>query len=393
MKKLAPKLIGVIMLVLVVFIAFTGKINFFDTSKSEETLEKQVVVEKWDNYYEGDNIQLYYLKQNNDNINSFGKKHNLENLAKESEDELDKSIMLLKWLKNRVHIDLKAESISLDAFEINLYDQKQNNMSPYNFIELFREGAAYLGINSRTGVFYGKSSETGSALSQYFVCEIWNSKFDKWIAVDVINDYYFEKNNIPLSALEILNNQPLKEVKLINYANTYDEKVKDNINKQFDNNMSSYSININNNKYGELDINSKIMYVRENKNPELELDGGFLAPTIFVKDDEVFNLSPLSEEKDRKKDDKITLILSKAKNEEKEDQNKTEFVGGIFKDSGMIDDYYYSINGSDWKYMEEEYFFKIKLEKERNIIKISQDGKNPIREIILSNKIESTIDE
>lgn len=388
MKRLAPKLIGVIMLVLVAFIAFTGKINFFDALKSEKNLEKHIAVEKWDNYYEGDNIQLYYLKQNNDNINTFGKKHNLNNLIRESQNELDKSIELLKWLKDRVHIDLKADSTAVDAFEINLYDEKQNHMSTYNFTELFREGAAYLGINSRIGAFYGKSSESESVLAPYFICEIWNSKLEKWIALDLVNDYYFEKNNIPLSAVEILNNQPLKDVKLINYANTYDEKIKDSINEQFQNNMKFYSVNINNNKYGELNINSKITYLRGDNNPELEFEGGFLAPTIFVKEDKVFNLAPVSEEEEIKKDDKVTLILSKAKNEDKVEQEKVEFIGGVFKDSGMIDDYYYSINGSDWRYMEEEYFFKIKLEKERNIIKISEDGKNSVREIVLLSEMK-----
>ena len=54
----------------------------------------------------------------------------------------------------------------------------------------------------------------------------------------------------------------------------------------------SYSISVDNNKYGELKSNSKITFLKEKQLPKIETKEGFIQPTIFVNNPQVFKISP-----------------------------------------------------------------------------------------------------
>ncbi|MBS5825514.1 MAG: hypothetical protein KID00_17005, partial [Clostridium argentinense] len=59
----------------------------------------------------------------------------------------------------------------------------------------------------------------------------------------------------------------------------------------------------------------------------------------------------------------------------------TGFTVGVFKNSIMLDNYYVSIDGGNFTKVNTYYDLAIK--KGENSIRISEDGKTPVREIVI----------
>ena len=144
--------------------------------------------------------------------------------------------------------------------------------------------------------------------------------------------------------------------------------------------FESYSISVDNNKYGELKSNSKITYLKGKYLPKIETKEGFIEPTIFVNDPQVFETSPTLRYVNKGTEKTPTLIFAKGdlKNDTKEVEN---FTVGAFRNSYMLKNYFISINGSD--YIKVDTFYDLKIIKGTNSIKLSQDGKTLIREVVI----------
>ncbi|WP_066824363.1 hypothetical protein [Clostridium tepidiprofundi] len=383
MKKMLPRVIAFI-IITVVLLASSLK-GCIMRQNSEKRLNIEVT--KWDNFYEGNNIHFYYMNFNDDIVVDFGKKYRLDKLVN-NENDLITALNYLIWLHDKTNIINKIGD-NKEAKYIELNSEKKINVSSEEFKSLFTEGIAFLNIYARSGILRTENVIKGNGA--YKVFEVWSKKYGKWIMVDVLNENIMERNGQPLSAIDVIYNgienvnaiDAKKIVSLENETYSYDKKDSKYLSKM-EKYFWSYSIPINNNNDNK-NVNAYITFIPKGKIPQICTKEGFIPPTVFVNDKSMFNISPLVKYVNNKTDDKITFILSKSKEDSK--KGVVSFIGGAFKNSVQVKDYFYSINGHDWINVNENYFFEFDVKPGENTISISKDGKNVERKIVLQNNI------
>jgi len=329
-------------------------------------------ITKWDNFYEGDNIHFYYLNTQNENLSKLKVKYGLSKLIDAKGDQLDNSIKIMKFINGKVKAESTAMTSDKNALEIMLGAASGNKISDSDYVTIYEEFLASVGINVRRGVL--RSTDDKVKGKSYFnVCEIWSDKYNKWIMIDGVNGYYMTEADNPLGAVEIIN-KGIGKVKIATLKDS--SKYIKNMSSYYE----SYSISVDNNKYGELKSNSKITFLKQGEFPRLETKEGFIQPTIFVNKQEVFKISPKKEYVNTDKEKIPTLIFAKKdlKNDTKEIDN---FTIGAFMNSYMVPKYFVKINGGD--YIKVDTFFNLQLVKGTNTIKLSQDGEKLDREVII----------
>jgi hypothetical protein len=366
MKK--NKFLGII-LILIIIVAAVTMWNF----KFKNAIGKEgLIITKWDNFYNGDNIHFYYLNPQNENLLKIKTKYGLNKLIDNKSDQLENSIRIMKYINSNV----KAKSTSMTSDKTTLEIMEVafdgGEISDSDYVAMYEESLASVGINVRRGIL--RSTDNKVKGKSYFnVCEIWSDKYKKWIMIDGVNAHYMKQDGIPLGAVEIIDIGIEKvEINDLKNASKYIKNMR--------NYYESYSIYIDNNKYGELKSNSQITYLKIKQLPKIETKEGFTQPTIFVNNSKVFNISPKIKYENTNKDKGPTLILAKRdlKNDSKEVQN---FTVGAFINSYMLTEYFISVNGAD--YIKVDTFYEMQVAYGLNSIKLSQDGKNLSKEVVI----------
>lgn len=356
----------IITIVIAVIVIWNFKI------KDNFSVKQGLTITKWDNFYSGDNIHFYYLNPQNENLSKLKIKYGLAKIIDSNGDQLDNSIKIMKFINQRVKAQSTSMTSDKNALELMEVAFKGNKISDSDYTTIYEECLACIGINSRRGVLRTTDKET-KGKSYFNVCEIWSDKYHKWIMIDGVNGCYMNENEVPLSAIEIIN-KGLGKTQITNLKDT----------SKYIKNMAiyyeSYSISVDNNKYGELKSNSKITYLIDKQIPKIETKEGFIEPTIFVNSSQVFNISPKTKYVNTGKEETPTLIF--AKRDLKNDTKEVEkFTIGAFMNSYMLPSYFISINGGD--YIKVDSFFDLQIVKGINSIKLSQDGKTLDRQVII----------
>lgn len=355
------------------FIILVTLCTIFAGCKKED-VKKGVVVTKWDNYYEEQNIQFYYESDENPKLQQLKNNYKLGDVAKDSKDDFEKAVKLMNWVNSKMKYSKSSISTKEDALDILKEAENNNTLSDKDFSIVYSQCAASLGIYARRGEFRIKNSQKDGKDSYYKVCEIWSDKYNKWIMLDIVNNCYMEAGGKPLSAVEILDTG-LENVNTMGVKNVekYIKKIKPY--------CYSYTIEIDNNIYGTPKSNSFITYSKDKDLPEIRIEGNQIRPTIFVKNNSLFNKCPRIEYKNDNSDKKATLIFSKKKSNEKENTKDIVLNGAVFKDSGMLQGYYVSIDGKPW--IEVNRYFTFTLNDGSNNIKLSEDKKSVVREVTI----------
>ena len=156
------------------------------------------------------------------------------------------------------------------------------------------------GFISRIGEFRKEAPQFENTPS-YYVVEYWSKEYKKWIMIDFRDQGYFEKENNPLSAIEIID-EKLKDLTYIG------NDTQNNYRKKLSEYLSSYTIAIDNTLPME-NSNSYITYCKETKDIDLKKGSEFIKPTIFTTSKSLFQMSPT--DKPTVKDTKAYLILMK----------------------------------------------------------------------------------
>ncbi|WP_291636044.1 hypothetical protein [Clostridium sp.] len=329
-------------------------------------------ITKWDNFYSGDNIHFYYLTTQNENLSNIKVKYGLDKIIDAKADQLDNAIKIMGFINGKVKAKSTSMNSDKNALEIMEVAFDGSEISDSDYTTVYEECLASVGISARRGVLRNIDNEV-SGKSYFNVCEIWSDKYQKWIMIDGVNGCYMRDGTTPLGAVEIINKEIGKvQIALLEDASKYI--------KNMSNYYESYSISVDNNKYGELKSNSKITYLKEKLLPKIETKEGFIEPTIFVNNPKVFNTSPKIEYVNTAAEKIPTLIFAKKdlKNDTKEVEN---FTIGAFMNSYMLTSYFISINGSD--YIKVDTFFDLQIIKGTNSIKLSQDGETLSREVVI----------
>ncbi len=353
------------MLLIVIISIFTG------CSNNEES--KGALIVKWDNFYEGDNIKFYYEDPKEPNLQKLKKEYNLDEVVKDSKDDFDKALKLMEWLNGKIKFNKTSVTTKEDALGI-LKEGENNTLSDKDFAIVYSQAASSLGMYVRRGQFKPDSVEEKNKNNYYYVCEIWSDKYNKWILLDVVNNCYMESNGKLLSGIEVLNSG-LETVttKGVKNINKYIRKIKPY--------LYTYTIEIDNNIYGVVKSNSYITYI--NKNASI---GGrdLIKPNIFVKEDRLFNKSPRIVNENKSTDKKSTLIFSQKKQDENSKEKTVTLNGAVFKDSGMLEGFFISVDDSSFAKINR--YFTVTLKEGSNKVKFSEDGKKVSREIIIEYK-------
>lgn len=344
----------------------------------KDTPKKTLEVTKWDNIYQGKNTHFYYEDFTNTQIEELNKLYQLNGTIGSQGDELERAMKISEWIHSKMKYDQGSISAKENAIDILKEKENSNKASDREFSIVFNQACSALGIYARRGEYRVKDAEIAKDRDYYKVNEIWSEKLSKWIMVDPSEGVYITKENIPLSAMEII------ESKLDNIVVKGKEDSKEYVNK-LKNLTYSYTINIDNNIYGRRKSNSNITYLPKGEMPELKVKEGYATPSIYVSDSALFNISPKVEYVDDKSDTVPTMIIMKKYVEEQKSDNKT-FVVGVFKNSVMVDEYYLKINDQEWEKISK--YKEIELKPGSNTISLSLDGKEIIREIVIDKRTE-----
>jgi len=345
---------------------------------SKESSKKSLEVTKWDNVYEGKNIHFYYEDFTNSQIEELNRLYQLNGTIGSQGDELERAIQITKWIHTKMQYSQGSVSTKEDVIEILKEKETSPKASDREFSIVFNQVCTALGIYARRGEFRVKNAEIAKGRDYYKVNEIWSDKYNKWIMVDPSEGVYITKENIPLSAMEVI------ESKLENIEVKGIENSKDYISK-LRNFIYSYTINIDNKIYGSKKSNSYITYLPNGELPELKFKQGYAPPSIYVYNSSLFTISPKVNYVDDNSDTVPTMIIMKKVVDENKNDNKT-FVVGVFKNSVMVDTYYLKINDQEWEKVAK--YKEITLNKGSNTISLSLDGNEVIREIVIDKKIE-----
>lgn len=347
----------------------------FRNNLKNNSYDYNVKVTKWDNVYEGNNIHFYFMNKDNPNLVNLKNKYGFDDIAKEGANDLEKTLAIIKWLNRRAEVKPSAmeSKKSVDEMLMGLESNKVISLQDYN--NIIEEALTSVGIVVRVGEFRVSNNEKAKDESSYSVLEVWSKAHGKWVMVDGTVESYLTKETIPLSAVEIIK-ADLNDVVLENAKDT--KKYFKYISKF----LNTYTIKINNNKAEQLKSNSYITFIKNNVDIQIETLKGYISPTIFVTQDNVFNLNPEIIYRNDDSDKLPTIIVAK-RNVKDDTEDYIKFTVGAFINSYMLEDYYISINGQE--YTTVKTYYDLSLPKGKTTVSISLDGKTTIRTIELEN--------
>lgn len=335
--------------------------------------ESGLSVKEWDNIYNENNITFFYTDTDSvstsKNLTALDKKYNITDQVSSLKGEKEKVLKTSDLVNAIVQYDDVPDSASINAKEI--IEEKGSNMkvSGRDFAYIQRDFLVTAGINARVGEFRKEITKDKDKPS-YYVVEYWSKENNKWVMFDCIDKGYYEKENKPLSSMEILE-ENLNDVTYIGNESQSDHK------KKIKSYMYSYTIAIDN----TLSMSNSNCYVTYNKNEKnINLKKGtiYIAPTIFTENKELFSKAPDTSvtEKD---DDAYLILMYKAS----DNKNSINFVIGAFKNGAILDKSYVNINGKG--YIEINKYTDMTLQEGENTIELSLDGVNTIKKIVLEN--------
>lgn len=328
---------------------------------------------KWSNFYNGKNIHFCYGSSEKSVLDSLKETYQLEIVVGKEKNDFDKSLKLMKWVKDKLNYKDGTKSYNEEVGAIDILEegQKNKNKKYYSNKEcttVFNECAIALGITSRIGEVI--ALDNNKEKEGFKVCEIWSDKYNKWIMIDVSNGCYLTYKGVPLSAVEAIE----KGIDNFNVEGIENSK---KYKKKMGRFFGAYIMSIDNSIYGIKNSNSYIVFLKNDNDMEIPVDIYMNYPIIFTKNRNLFELSPHNKFVDKKEDKIPTLIFSKKNS--KENNNEVQFYGGVFQDSIMIKKYYISINDSPFTEVNDYFDFPIK--NGINAVKLSIDGKNVVREV------------
>lgn len=360
----------------VFFICLLIIIGFAVGIKIKSSEDSGLRIDKWSNFYQGKNIHFYYGSSEMAILNTLKETYQLEIVVGEEKNDFNKSLKLMNWVKDKLNYKdaTKSSNEEVGAIDILEEGKKNKNKKYYSDKEcttVFKECAIALGITSRIGELIALDKEKES----FKICEIWSEKYNKWIMIDVSNGCYLTYNGVPSSAVEVIE-KGIDNFEVEGIGNS--KKYKKKIGKFF----GAYSMPIDNSIYGIKNSNSYIVFIKNDNYMEIPIGICMNYPVVFTKNRSLFELSPNNKFVDKKEDKIPTLIF--AKKNSKQNNNETQFYGGVFQDSIMIKKYYISINDSPFREVNDYFDFPIK--NGVNSVKLSIDGKNVVREVAFKLK-------
>ncbi|MBE6062408.1 MAG: hypothetical protein E7207_02345 [Clostridium butyricum] len=374
-------IVGILVMLGLPILLFYAKIKY----------SEGVNIKEWDNYYNENNIVLFYESAKNEKNIELNEKYQISDYVSNEETEFDKVIKCTNIVKSLIEKDDVSETglnSALDIFE------KKGDLKKVSFKDaaiIARDIINSIGVKSRIGVFRKRDAQHQNNY-EYYVIEYWSSELNKWIMIDFLDQGYFSKDDIKLSAIEVLNCNLRKTPYL---GNTSQQDYKNNLNKYLD----SYSINIENSNEKKRS-NCTLTYIKNDDALQIKFKNKYPPISIFTKESQLFEKSPFNDL--RKNDEKAYLLVGatmltedkgeNSYNNEKEisaeskDAKNKKVVGdkliiSAFKDGKVINSFYLSINGSAFEKIDG--CKERVLEKGKTKIDLSIDGTTTVSSVVI----------
>ena len=341
------------LLMIIIVAVVLGGLGYgiYDSVKPKEKYE----IKLWNNIYNGDSIALFYEEESDLRIEMLRALYNLDKIDK-GDDEINYILKVSEVASKVVTLDNVDDTKALNGYDIIRLIGEKRIVSAKDMAIIVRDFITSVGYDARIGeIRCSKKDEDKYDI--YYIVEYYSNKYNKWIAVDIVDGGYFTFENTPCSGVELVEKgiSQLKYIGKVSSEEYFSDK------KDL---FKSYTIMIDN-TVDRVKSNSVITYITSKNEITLTYGDKALMPTIYTENRELFTKAPNSE--GEVEDDKAYIILMKS-----EEEGVERFVVGGFKDGSIISEYYVGRNDGSFEKVNE--YFEVELIKGENMISISCDG-------------------
>lgn len=343
------------LLMIIIVAVVLGGLGYgiYDSVKPKEKYE----IKLWNNIYNGDSIALFYEEESDLRIEMLRALYNLDKIDK-GDDEINYILKVSEVAGKVVTLDNVDDTKALNGYDIIRLIGEKRIVSAKDMAIIVRDFITSVGYDARIGeIRCSKKDEDKYDI--YYIVEYYSNKYNKWIAVDIVDGGYFTFENTPCSGVELVEKgvSQLKYIGKVSSEEYFSDK------KDL---FKSYTIMIDN-TVDRVKSNSVITYITSKNEITLTYGDKALMPTIYTENRELFTKAPNSE--GEVEDDKAYIILMKS-----EEEGVEKFVVGGFKNGKIMDEYYVGRSNGTFEKVNE--YFELELIKGKNMISISCDGVN-----------------
>ena len=343
------------LLMIIIVAVVLGGLGYgiYDSVKPKEKYE----IKLWNNIYNGDSIALFYEEESDLRIEMLRALYNLDKIDK-GDDEINYILKVSEVASKVVTLDNVDDTKALNGYDIIRLIGEKRIVSAKDMAIIVRDFITSVGYDARIGeIRCSKKDEDKYDI--YYIVEYYSNKYNKWIAVDIVDGGYFTFENTPCSGVELVEKgvSQLKYIGKVSSEEYFSDK------KDL---FKSYTIMIDN-TVDRVKSNSVITYITSKNEITLTYGDKALMPTIYTENRELFTKAPNSE--GEVEDDKAYIILMKS-----EEEGVEKFVVGGFKNGKIMDEYYVGRSNGTFEKVNE--YFELELIKGENMISISCDGVN-----------------
>lgn len=343
------------LLMIIIVAVVLGGLGYgiYDSVKPKEKYE----IKLWNNIYNGDSIALFYEEESDLRIEMLRALYNLDKIDK-GDDEINYILKIAEAASKVVTLDNVDDTKALNGYDIIRLIGEKRIVSAKDMAIIVRDFITSVGYDARIGeIRCSKKDEDKYDI--YYIVEYYSDKYNKWIAVDIVDGGYFTFENTPCSGVELVEKgiSQLKYIGKVSSEEYFSDK------KDL---FKSYTIMIDN-TVDRVKSNSVITYITSKNEITLTYGDKALMPTIYTENRELFTKAPNAE--GEVEDDKAYIILMKS-----EEEGVERFVVGGFKNGKIMDEYYVGRSNGTFEKVNE--YFELELIKGKNMISISCDGVN-----------------
>ena len=343
------------LLMIIIVAVVLGGLGYgiYDSVKPKEKYE----IKLWNNIYNGDSIALFYEEESDLRIEMLRALYNLDKIDK-GDDEINYILKVSEVASKVVTLDNVDDTKALNGYDIIRLIGEKRIVSAKDMAIIVRDFITSVGYDARIGeIRCSKKDEDKYDI--YYIVEYYSNKYNKWIAVDIVDGGYFTFENTPCSGVELVEKgiSQLKYIGKVSSEEYFSDK------KDL---FKSYTIMIDN-TVDRVKSNSVITYITSKNEITLTYGDKALMPTIYTENRELFTKAPNAE--GEVEDDKAYIILMKS-----EEEGVERFVVGGFKNGKIMDEYYVGRSNGTFEKVNE--YFELELIKGKNMISISCDGVN-----------------
>ena len=343
------------LLMIIIVAVVLGGLGYgiYDSVKPKEKYE----IKLWNNIYNGDSIALFYEEESDLRIEMLRALYNLDKIDK-GDDEINYILKIAEAASKVVTLDNVDDTKALNGYDIIRLIGEKRIVSAKDMAIIVRDFITSVGYDARIGEIRC-SKKDADKYDIYYIVEYYSDKYNKWIAVDIVDGGYFTFENTPCSGVELVEKgiSQLKYIGKVSSEEYFSDK------KDL---FKSYTIMIDN-TVDRVKSNSVITYITSKNEITLTYGDKALMPTIYTENRELFTKAPNSE--GEVEDDKAYIILMKS-----EEEGVEKFVVGGFKNGKIMDEYYVGRSNGTFEKVNE--YFELELIKGKNMISISCDGVN-----------------